>query len=260
MLLCTLSFKYLSLTTAFNMLMATIHPLYQSLSCMQPVMFSSTRQDHAEPLLLHLVIAAVVMVVTDKDKNAQDVLYGGCLVRPPKSTLWPSMVFSCSFMEGWLCSEVAAIKDEHASELESIYAGANSSSAWRSSESDPQVAALKSRVKTLQEKIQQQSSVIVELMEEVERLAEVENAMSVRFQSVRMLCSENAMSVRYQLISFTSLIYWMHCTNPDSISQMCTNRCLRYKDMHISSKMIHLVSMWNDEIRYSLPSSVRWVP
>lgn len=44
---------------------------------------------------------------------------------------------------------------------------------------DPQVSALKSRVRSLQDKVQQQSGVIVELMEEVERLAEVETAMGV---------------------------------------------------------------------------------
>jgi hypothetical protein len=81
--------------------------------------------------------------------------------------------------DGFMCSEIAAVKEEHAAELESICAGACSRSAWRSGESDPQVNALQSRNRTLQDKIQQQSSVIVELMEEVERLAEVENAMSV---------------------------------------------------------------------------------
>jgi hypothetical protein len=81
--------------------------------------------------------------------------------------------------DGFMCSEIAAVKEEHAAELESICAGACSRSAWRSGESDPQVNALQSRNRTLQDKIQQQSSVIVELMEEVERLAEVENAMGV---------------------------------------------------------------------------------
>lgn len=78
------------------------------------------------------------------------------------------------------CSEIVATKEEHAAELESIYAGAGCRSALRAGAADPQVHALKSRVRTLQDKIQQQSGVIVELMEEVERLAEVENAMGVR--------------------------------------------------------------------------------
>jgi hypothetical protein len=72
------------------------------------------------------------------------------------------------------------MKEEHAAELEGICAGTSSRNAWRSGESDPQMNALKLRNSTLQDKIQQQSSVIVELMEEVERLAEVENAMGVR--------------------------------------------------------------------------------
>lgn len=80
----------------------------------------------------------------------------------------------------WLCSEIAATKEEHAAELESMYAGANSRSSLRLSDSEPQVNVLKSRVRTLQDKIHQQSGVIVELMEEVERLAEVEHAMGVR--------------------------------------------------------------------------------
>lgn len=72
------------------------------------------------------------------------------------------------------------MKEEHAAELESMHAGVGSRSTARAGEGDPQVTALKSRVKILQEKVQQQSGVIVELMEEVERLAEVENAMGVR--------------------------------------------------------------------------------
>jgi hypothetical protein len=75
------------------------------------------------------------------------------------------------------------VKGEHAAELEGMEAAAGGRSAARmreSRESDPIVVALRSRVRTLQDKVQQQSGVIVELMEEVERLAEVENAMGVR--------------------------------------------------------------------------------